>query len=72
VLHTGRAEPALLTIIVDGIVSTFSVSIVSKGEELVYDEAGRRYCFEVFLGGSLSSCSRAATGPAHSRSSSTS
>jgi hypothetical protein len=31
-------------------VSTYSISIVSKGEEIVYEEDGRRYCFEILLG----------------------
>jgi hypothetical protein len=30
--------------------SAFSISIVAKGEEIVYDENGERYCFEIFLG----------------------
>ena len=34
----------------DEIVSAFSINIVSRGEEVVYDEDGRRYCFEIFLG----------------------
>ena len=32
------------------IVSAFSINIVAKGEEIVYDEDGKRYCFEIFLG----------------------
>lgn len=27
----------------------FSVKIVAKGEEIVYEEHGKRFCFEIFL-----------------------
>ena len=30
--------------------SAYSINIVAKGEEIVYDEDERRYCFEIFLG----------------------
>lgn len=28
----------------------YSIKIVARGEEIVYDEDGKRYCFEIFLG----------------------
>ncbi len=34
----------------DHIVSTYSINVVARGEEVVYEEDGQRYCFEVFLG----------------------
>jgi hypothetical protein len=31
-------------------VSGYSINIVARGEEIVYDEEGKLYCFEIFLG----------------------
>lgn len=28
----------------------FTINIVARGEEIVYEEGGERYCFEIFLG----------------------
>ena len=30
--------------------SAYSINIAARGEEIVYDEDGKRYCFEIFLG----------------------
>ena len=29
--------------------STYSINIVPRGEEIIYDEDGKRFCFEIFL-----------------------
>jgi uncharacterized protein with PQ loop repeat len=31
-------------------VSAYSISIVGRGEEIIYEEDDRSYCFEIFLG----------------------
>jgi len=30
--------------------SAYSINIAARGEEIAYDEDGKRYCFEIFLG----------------------
>jgi len=46
--------------------SVYSINIAARGEEIVYDEDGKRYCVEISWVASRSSCAPVATGQIHS------